>query len=73
MCIEKDVHDIIQTHNNVLQDWQYFVGHSSYLVWMWGIFVRTGIILQNIPHIQSECENIVQNIVRPIEHCYDSE
>ena len=30
-------------------------------------------ILQNIPRIHVECENISQNIVSPIEHCYGSE
>ena len=28
-------HNIIQTHNNVLWDWQYFTEYSPYLVCMW--------------------------------------
>jgi hypothetical protein len=30
-------------------------------------------ILWNLPHIQIELRNILQNTVSPIEHCYGSE
>ena len=29
---------IIQSRNNVLLDWQYFVKYSSHSIWMWEIF-----------------------------------
>ena len=34
------------------------------------MFCGTNNILQNILCMQDECENIPQNIVSPIEHCY---
>ena len=37
------------------------------------MFYRSDSILQNNPHIQSECENILQDIVGPAEHCYGLE
>jgi hypothetical protein len=30
-------------------------------------------VLRNISHIQSECENIMHNIVNPEEQCYGFE
>jgi len=52
-------HNIIQSHNNVLLNWQYYVEHSSHSYWMWAIFCRTNNVLWNIPHIQSKWENIL--------------
>ena len=37
------------------------------------MFSGTNNILWNIPHIQFEYENILQDIVSPIEHCHGSE
>jgi hypothetical protein len=34
---------------------------------------RIDIIVRDIPHVQYECENIMQNNVNPVEHCYGSE
>ena len=48
--------NIIQSHNIVLSDWQYFVEYPSHSVWMWGIFSRTDNKLTNVFHIQTECE-----------------
>ena len=69
----RDPHNIIQSHKIVLLDWQYFAEYSSHSYWMWGILCRTNNFLHNIPHIQSECGNILQNIVSPTKHCYGSE
>ena len=33
-------HNIIQIHNSVLRDWQYFAEYFSYADWMWGIFYQ---------------------------------
>ena len=30
-------------------------------------------IMQNIPHIKVECENIPQNTISPVKHCYEYE
>ena len=67
------LHNIIQSHNNVLRDWQYYTKYSSHSVFMWGVFSRTDNILQNISHIHVECENILHNIFSPAKHCYGSE
>ena len=37
------------------------------------MFCGTDSIMQNIPHIQTECGNISQNIVSSTEHCSGSE
>ena len=41
-------HNIIQIHNNVLQDLQYFTKYSPYTFWIWGIFCRMLPVPQNI-------------------------
>ena len=37
------------------------------------VFCGIDNILQNIPHIQTECEEYSHNIVSPIEYCYGYE
>ena len=37
---EQQWHNIIQIHNNVLWDWQYYAEYFSHSYWMWGIFVK---------------------------------
>jgi hypothetical protein len=37
------------------------------------VFCGTNSIMWNISHIQFECENILQDVVSPAEHCYDYE
>ena len=36
------------------------------------VFCRTDGVMWNIPHIQSKCEDILQNVVSPAKHCYGS-
>ena len=33
----KYVHNIIQIHNSIMRDLQYFVEYSPYSIWMWNI------------------------------------
>ena len=40
MLIER-LHNIIQIHNNVLWDWQYYAKYSTYSYWMWELFCMT--------------------------------
>ena len=40
-------HNIIQIHNNVLRDWQYFAQYSSHSNWVWGILCRILSVPQN--------------------------
>ena len=42
----KSLHNIIQIHNNVWWDWQYYVKYSPCPNWMWGIFHR----ILSFPH-----------------------
>ena len=39
-------HNIIQIHNNVMWDSQYYAEYVPHLVWMWGIYYR----IMSIPH-----------------------
>jgi hypothetical protein len=48
--------NIIQSHNSVLWDWQYFTEYSPYSLWLWRTFLENDSIMQNIFHIQFECE-----------------
>ena len=34
------LHNIIQSHNSVQPDWQYYVKYSSHLVLMWKYFAE---------------------------------
>ena len=40
--------NIIQSHNNILRDWQYFAKYFSHSNWMWRIFVWILSVPQNI-------------------------
>jgi hypothetical protein len=40
-------HNIIQIHNKVLWDWQYFADYSSHSDWMWVIFCKILSVPQN--------------------------
>ena len=54
-------HNIIQIHNNVPWDWQYFIEYFLYLVWMWGKLC--GIL--SFPH------NIVMDMNNVMPECMD--
>ena len=40
-----DIHNIIQIHNNIKWDWQYYTEYSPYSNWMWRIFY----IIMSVP------------------------
>ena len=51
-----NMHNIIQIHNSVLQDWQYFVKYSSHSVWMCRIFIIIlSIVQNNIMNLNNLC------------------
>ena len=58
-------HYIIQIHNSVLWNWQYFVEYSPHSIWMWRIFH----IILAVPHnIVMDMYNV--RLFLPLEECH---
>ena len=56
-------HNMIQIHNNVLWDWQYYVEYSLHSIWIWRILCRITSIPNNIV---KDLNNVMGGPYQPI-------